>query len=439
MSPQKGHWAESLEKAGLLDEIDDTWVLPDGEIEAVTIEVSGSGGADIPDSMPPVPAPQREDGDEQPVRVSYPMILPEAQATAERPSHSSGKGRVAAVPAAATRSRRSVDTDPFDSVPVNGTAAAEPPPREDPFAEIEKPAREDPFAEIEKPVREDPFAEIDKPVREDPFVAVASPADEDPFATVEKPAGDPIETPPADRRRADISTAPPVPRRKRVQVAEDSWGEEEPVVRGSVPPVVEVLGSRITVPPAALDNDAQDDTVGTIIDEPIVREASIPAPPLAPPPEGVPLSPDPGPGAGDQEAPAAPEAPAPEAPADTEAEARLTMKERFDLGDYSGALEISEQLIAAGAADEDLRLLHDECRRVLLQMYESRIGPLDRVPVVAVDMKEIIWRNLDPSSGFVVSRVDGHGTFEDIIDISGLPRFENCRILDALLQDGIIK
>jgi hypothetical protein len=38
----------------------------------------------------------------------------------------------------------------------------------------------------------------------------------------------------------------------------------------------------------------------------------------------------------------------------------------------------------------------------------------------------------------VLSRIDGFSTFEDVIDISGLPRFDTCRILDKLLQDGII-
>jgi hypothetical protein len=37
-----------------------------------------------------------------------------------------------------------------------------------------------------------------------------------------------------------------------------------------------------------------------------------------------------------------------------------------------------------------------------------------------------------------LSRIDGMSSFEDIIDISGLPRFETCKILSRLLQDGII-
>ncbi len=72
-------------------------------------------------------------------------------------------------------------------------------------------------------------------------------------------------------------------------------------------------------------------------------------------------------------------------------------------------------------------------------MYESKIGDFSRIPRLTMNNHELIWRNLDASAGFIVSRVDGMSSFDDIIDISGLPRFETCRILSSLLQDGIIE
>jgi hypothetical protein len=74
-----------------------------------------------------------------------------------------------------------------------------------------------------------------------------------------------------------------------------------------------------------------------------------------------------------------------------------------------------------------------------MQMYESRIGSFDQVPALAISSGEIIWHNLNPSTGFILSRIDGMLSFEDIMDISGLPRFETCQILCQLLQDGIIE
>jgi hypothetical protein len=117
---------------------------------------------------------------------------------------------------------------------------------------------------------------------------------------------------------------------------------------------------------------------------------------------------------------------------------RKKMVQRYDVGDYSGALDVSLKIIEI--EPENLDALHYEksCKEKLLSMYESRIGDMAGVPVVSVTNHELMWRNLDPSAGFILSRIDGIGTYEDIIDISGLSRFDTCKILSQLLQDGLI-
>jgi hypothetical protein len=118
---------------------------------------------------------------------------------------------------------------------------------------------------------------------------------------------------------------------------------------------------------------------------------------------------------------------------------RARMAERMELGDYSGALEAAEEILGASSGDVEATSARDECRRILVKMYEARIGAFERVPKMAVTPHELIWRNLDASTGFVLSRIDGMSSFEDVVDISGLSRFETCRILSQLLQDGIIR
>jgi hypothetical protein len=115
------------------------------------------------------------------------------------------------------------------------------------------------------------------------------------------------------------------------------------------------------------------------------------------------------------------------------------LRHRFDVGDYSGALELSEALLKQNPTDKEAIHYRDSAKEVLMQMYESRIGSFDQVPVLAISSGEIIWHNLNPATGFILSRIDGVLTFEDIIDISGLPRFETCQILCQLLQDGLIE
>ncbi|MFO8071903.1 MAG: hypothetical protein R6V85_08510 [Polyangia bacterium] len=118
---------------------------------------------------------------------------------------------------------------------------------------------------------------------------------------------------------------------------------------------------------------------------------------------------------------------------------RGEMSDRYDAGDYSGALEIAERILSERSDDEQALRIRDQCRQVLLQMYEARMGSPDHVPEVSVAQQDLIWRNLDSATGFLLSRIDGFSTFEDIIDVSGMPRFEACRIIDRLLQDGIIE
>ena len=46
---------------------------------------------------------------------------------------------------------------------------------------------------------------------------------------------------------------------------------------------------------------------------------------------------------------------------------------------------------------------------------------------------------LEPQAAFVLSRVDGGSSVEDVIDMSGLARLDTLRILYALLEQGVIE
>jgi len=126
-------------------------------------------------------------------------------------------------------------------------------------------------------------------------------------------------------------------------------------------------------------------------------------------------------------------------PVEPEKPVRQQMTERYELGDYSGALQLAEQLLRDDPDDVEAVDCAGSCKEVLIRMYEARIGSFDRMPQVAISAHELIWRDLDPAAGFVLSRIDGYSSFEDVIDISGMGRFETCRILSQLLQEGIIK
>ncbi len=114
------------------------------------------------------------------------------------------------------------------------------------------------------------------------------------------------------------------------------------------------------------------------------------------------------------------------------------MNDLVELGDYSGALEIAEEILRGKSDDLGARTVAETCRTVLRQMYATRIGPLDRVPVVMVPRDQLRWLSIDHKAGFVLSLVDGVSSLEMIIDVSGMPELDTLRILSELAQQRII-
>jgi len=317
-------WIKSLDQAGLLDEIEDGWSLPDGVVKpGASIQVDSVGGQSIPALS----------DDPDPISDSQPMLLQQGSVDI---------AIVDDVTLAPVERHRSSDPDapatPRISEPQISVSSAR-----STQSGLPRPSRLPPPGRKKKKKPDDERAER-------------------PAADSEPPRWELVR-----KSKARISVAPEDPRRSRPEVLE---------------PIVDE-------PPDA----------GT------PRRRTSRAPRASSPPE----------------------------------ERRTLMRERLELGDYSGALAAAAEIAKSGDEDTELKRVIKECRRVLIGMYESRIGTFDRVPVVAVSPHELIWRNLDAATGFVLSRIDGTSSFEDVVDVSGLPRFETCRILNQLLQDGIIR
>jgi hypothetical protein len=115
------------------------------------------------------------------------------------------------------------------------------------------------------------------------------------------------------------------------------------------------------------------------------------------------------------------------------------VKDAADRGDFRTACETAE---LASAADPDgivaPVLLHRQ-RDLIYRVYEGHLGDLKSVPLVAIPLHEISAQSLDHRTGFLLSRIDGMLTFEDILDVAGMPRIEAYQILSALLRKGVIE
>ncbi len=112
--------------------------------------------------------------------------------------------------------------------------------------------------------------------------------------------------------------------------------------------------------------------------------------------------------------------------------------EMLDLDDFSGAIELLDKVLDLRPGDVEAMRLREGAEVELLKLFESKLGDLSQVPEVCMAGDEVIWLNLDHRAGFVLSLVDGHTCYDDILIVSGLSEIEGMRILVQLLQEKVI-
>lgn len=117
---------------------------------------------------------------------------------------------------------------------------------------------------------------------------------------------------------------------------------------------------------------------------------------------------------------------------------REEMRERLTLGDFAGALELAERLVGEAPGDDEAMRTARECRETLTELYEGRLGSLDRVPFVVVARDELRFLSLDHRAGFLLSHIDGVSPLDSILDVSGMPRLDALRILVELVQKRVV-
>lgn len=125
-------------------------------------------------------------------------------------------------------------------------------------------------------------------------------------------------------------------------------------------------------------------------------------------------------------------------PSSAPSDLRSELVQRFDLGDFAGALRAAELLLGVLPEDGDGLRYAKACRACLEQRWMARLGSLDRVARVAVPAHEIRWLGLDHRAGFLLAQVDGCLDLESLLDISGMSRLEALQTLAELLGAGTI-
>lgn len=84
------------------------------------------------------------------------------------------------------------------------------------------------------------------------------------------------------------------------------------------------------------------------------------------------------------------------------------------------------------------KLIHRN-RDAIMNAFQSFLGDLQRTPSLARPLHELGSAPISPRAAFLLSRVDGTLSLDEILDVSGMPRLEAYRYLCQLFLRGILR
>jgi hypothetical protein len=114
------------------------------------------------------------------------------------------------------------------------------------------------------------------------------------------------------------------------------------------------------------------------------------------------------------------------------------MLERLAAGDYEASLMAAETLLRRRPRDADALDSAAMSRDALKDLYTVRLGgSLDRIPS-CVDRDAVAALTLDVFTAFVLTRIDGRTTLQEIAFAPGMPAEQALRILSELHLKGAI-
>jgi hypothetical protein len=83
------------------------------------------------------------------------------------------------------------------------------------------------------------------------------------------------------------------------------------------------------------------------------------------------------------------------------------------------------------------KLVHRH-RETIVAGFQQYLGNMDHCPLVARPMHELASTQISPRAAFLLSRVDGNISYEELLDVSGMPRVEAYRYLCQLVMRGVL-
>ena len=114
-------------------------------------------------------------------------------------------------------------------------------------------------------------------------------------------------------------------------------------------------------------------------------------------------------------------------------------------GDWSESGELDKAVSAVDLAlSEDAssalaQKLITRNKDTIMSLFQAFLGDLDRTPQLTKPLHELGKEPISPRAAFLLSRIDGMLTIDELLDVSGMPRLEAYRHLCQLVLRGILR
>ncbi len=120
-----------------------------------------------------------------------------------------------------------------------------------------------------------------------------------------------------------------------------------------------------------------------------------------------------------------------------------TLFERALQWSQSGELDKSVAAIDLALSEDPnsalgQKLIHRH-REQMLNVFQAFLGDLQRQPMLARPLHELASAPISPRAAFLLSRIDGQLSLDELLDVSGMPRVEAYRYLCQLFLRGILR
>lgn len=114
------------------------------------------------------------------------------------------------------------------------------------------------------------------------------------------------------------------------------------------------------------------------------------------------------------------------------------MQDRYLTGDYTGALELAERILAEDAGHPSALRHAERCRNVLSAMLLARLGPSEQRVERNPSGAGLRWITLDPEAETLLALAEQRPSIEELVERSGLPRLSALRRLWRLIEQRVL-